>query len=185
MDDIFKSNAYRVLERFMDSPAEDFSARGLGRSLEMSHATVLKYLKELESLDLVRKNTRTLYPTYRANTESEKYRRYRRNRAGFHVIGSGLVEHIWKETYASSIVLFGSMARGTHTDESDIDIFVEAEERKIEVGPYEKNLERPIHLLFGSIRNLSGELRDNIINGVVLRGFLKCEAGRNASKQER
>ena len=174
MDELFKNNTYKILELFIEFPAKDFSVRGLARNLKISHATVLKYIADLEKLSIIKKKEATLYPTYFANTESQKYKLYKRNWLFFKINESGLIDHLQKETLPSSIILFGSGAKATFTEKSDIDIFVEANETKLDLTKYEKKLNRKINLLFEqNINNLSKELRNNIINGVVLYGFIK------------
>ena len=91
---------------------------------------------------------------------------------------SGIIEYIQKESLPSSIILFGSGAKATFTEKSDIDIFVEAKESKLNVAKYEKKLNRKINLLFEpNLNNLSRELRNNIINGIVIYGFMRINCG--------
>ena len=178
MDELFKNNTYKILELFIEFPTKDFSVRGLARNLKLSHATVLKYIADLEKSDFIKKKEATLYPTYFANAESQKYKFYKRNWLIFKITEYGIIDYIQKETLPSSIILFGSGAKATFTEKSDIDIFVEANETKLDLTKYEKKLNRKINLLFEqNINNLSKELRNNIINGVVLYGFIKINGG--------
>src|SRR3989344_7042835 len=176
MDELFKNNTYKILELFIEFPAKDFSVRGLARNLKISHATVLKYIADLEKLSLIKKKETTLYPAYFANTENQKYKFYKRDWVVFKITESGLVEHIQKQALPSSIVFFGSGTKATFTEKSDIDIFVEANETELDLSKYEKKLNSKINLLFEqNINNLSKELRNNIINGVVLYGSIKIQ----------
>jgi len=176
MDGLFKNNAYKILEIFIDFPLKDFSIRGIARHLKLSHATILKYIEVLEKEGFIKKKEVTLYPTYFANTENKKYGFYKKNRLMFKIMESGLVEYIQKETLPTSVILFGSGAKAAFTEKSDIDIFVEASEIKVDVIKYEKKLNRKINLLFEqNINNLSKELRNNIINGGILYGFIKIQ----------
>ena len=178
MDEIFKNNTYRRLALFIEFPTKDFSVRGIARHLKLSHATILKYINDLEKLGFIKKKKETLYPTYFANTENQKYRSYKRNWLVFKITESGLIDYIQKETLPSSIILFGSGAKATFTEKSDIDIFVESNEAKLDLTKYERKLNRKINLLFEqNINNLSKELRNNIINGVVLHGFIRINGG--------
>ncbi len=178
MDALFKNNTYKILELFIEFPTKDFSVRGLARNLGLSHATVLKYIADLEKLGFIKKKEATLYPTYFANAESQKYKFYKRNWLVFKITESGLIEYTQKELLPSSIILFGSGAKATFTEKSDVDIFVEANETKLDLTKYEKKLNRKINPLFEqSINNISKELRNNIVNGVVLYGFIKINGG--------
>lgn len=166
------------MELFIQFPTKDFSLRGLARELKLSHATIFNYITDLEKLNLIKKKEITLYPTYYANTESQKYKFYKRNWIVFKISESGLIDLIQEKTLPSSIILFGSGAKATFTEKSDIDIFVEAKETDLDLIKYEKRLNRKINLLFESnLNHLSKELRNNIINGVVLYGFIKINGG--------
>jgi predicted nucleotidyltransferase len=174
MDGLFKNNAYRTLELFIEQPNSDFSAREIARELGLNHATILKYLKGLIKLGLIRKRDETLYPTHYANTESPEYKLYKKNHIIFKITESGVVDFIQKNTLASSIILFGSCAKGEFTEKSDIDVFIEAKESSLNLAKYEKKLGKKINLLFEqNINNLSKELKNNMLNGVVLYGFIK------------
>ena len=178
MDKIFKNKTYKILELFIEYPIKDFSIRGLARELKLSHATILNYINDLQKLGFIKKKEVTLYPTYFANTESQKYKFYKRNWLIFRINESGLINYIQKETLPSSLILFGSGSKATFTEKSDIDIFIEANETKLDLSKYEKKLNHKINLIFEqNINNLSKELRNNIINGVILYGFIKINGG--------
>lgn len=174
MDELFKNNTFKILELFIEFPSKDFSVRGIARELKLSHATILNYINDLQKLSLIKKKETTLYPTYFANTESTKYKFYKKKWLVFKITESGLIDYIQKEALPSSIILFGSGAKATFIENSDIDIFMESNEAKLDLTKYEKKLNHKINLLFEqNINNLSKELRNNIINGVILYGFVK------------
>ncbi len=178
MDELFKNNSYRILELFLEFPIKDFSVRGIARELKLSHATILNYINNLQKVGLLKKKEATLYPTYFANTESQKYKFYKKNWLVFKIAESELIDYIQKATLPSSIILFGSGAKATFAEKSDIDIFVEAQEERLDLTKYKKKLNHKINLLFEqNINNLSKELRNNIINGVLLYGFIKIKGG--------
>ena len=185
MDTLFKTQAYRILELFIEQSNTDFSARGIARELGISHPTALKNLRELEKLGLIGKNERTLYPTYRANTVGENYMSYKREHIVFSIRKSGLVEHIQERLLPSCIVLFGSCAKGAYREDSDIDLFVEASESDLDLSAFEKKLRKNVHILFErDITMLSPELRSNILNGVVVYGFVKVDKRRDDGRPD-
>jgi predicted nucleotidyltransferase/predicted transcriptional regulator len=174
MDEIFKNNTYKILELFIEFPSKDFSIRSIARNLNLSHATVIKYIDNLFKLKLIKKKEETLYPTYYASVQGDKYKFYKRNYLVFKIMNCGIIEYIQKEVLPSSIILFGSGSKATFTNKSDIDIFVESKDTKIIILKYEKILGHKINLLFEpDIYNLSKELHNNINNGTVLYGLLK------------
>ncbi|MFT4305162.1 MAG: nucleotidyltransferase family protein [Candidatus Woesearchaeota archaeon] len=174
MDEIFKNNKYKILELFIEFPNKDFSVRGIARNLKLSHATILKYIDNLLEIGLIKKKEETLYPTYFANIENKKYKFYKKNYLILKLINYGIIDFIQKKTFSSLIILFGSCAKATFNEKSDIDIFVEAKNTKIDLSKFEKILNRKINILFEEdINNLSKELKNNIINGVILYGFMR------------
>ncbi len=176
MDRLFKTTAYKILELFIEHPNKDFSARGIARELGISHPTVSKNLRELEKLDLIHENEMTLYPTYHANTVGTKYMAYKREHMVFRIKESGLVDYIQERLLPSCIVLFGSCAKGSYRIDSDIDLFVEASESDLDLLAFEKKLRKNVHIIYEQfISDLPARLRTNILNGVVLYGFMKID----------
>jgi predicted nucleotidyltransferase len=84
-----------------------------------------------------------------------------------------LIETIEEEFMPKSIILFGSFSKGEDIEGSDIDIFVESEENEINLKKFEKKLFRKINLYFGDLKKLNKNLKENIINGIVLEGFIE------------
>lgn len=73
-----------------------------------------------------------------------------------------------------AIVLFGSFSRGEDVKESDIDLFMVAKEKQLDIAKFEKYLDKQINIIWEeNFNRLSKELRNNIINGIVLHGYLK------------
>jgi len=176
MDNIFKNKAYKVLELFIEHPHKEFYIREVARELKLSHAIVIKYIKELNKAKLMKKNSKSLYPVYSANYGNTRFLFYKRNHILFKIINSGLIDYLWKKTLAEAIILFGSCATGDFTEKSDIDIFIETKEIKLDLSKYEKMLKRKINLLFEpDIDGLSKGLKYNIVKGITLYGSLKIE----------
>lgn len=88
---------------------------------------------------------------------------------------SGLVRHLSEKFPGAAIILFGSYSRGEDITGSDIDIaLIGAKEKDIGLSLFEKALERKISLNFyESLGSIHKNLRENLINGVVLYGFVE------------
>ena len=72
------------------------------------------------------------------------------------------------------IILFGSFLRGEDTEESDVDLFVEAPGQKLKFTRFEKRLGRRVELHFNeSFHSYPTELKNNLVNGLVVHGFLE------------
>ena len=73
------------------------------------------------------------------------------------------------------IILFGSASKGEDVKGSDIDLYLQCRERKLNISRYEKEVKRGISLFFEkNFDTLSEELKRNIVNGDKLRGYLKA-----------
>ena len=91
----------------------------------------------------------------------------------------GLVDFLEEKFPGSTIILFGSYSRGEDVwineengYKSDIDIaIIGAKEKQIELTKFDKLLERIIIINFyRSFKKIHKNLRDNILNGILLSG---------------
>ena len=90
------------------------------------------------------------------------------------ILESDVITYIEEKLMPKSIVLFGSYARGEDIENSDIDLFVECKKEELDLEKFEKKLSRGIELHFNDKFTLyPKELKNNIINGIVLSGFLE------------
>jgi predicted nucleotidyltransferase len=164
----------KILEIFMNYPNEDFSARGLSRKLNINHVTILKYLNQLKKENLIQIKKTTLYNVYCANDSSEKFILLKKQYVVNNLFDSKLILFLNKNCYPDCIILFGSYAKGVFNETSDIDIYVQSKKHNLDLTIFEKTLKHKINLIFEpKIRDFSGELANNIINGIILSGYIK------------
>ncbi|MEX2017236.1 MAG: nucleotidyltransferase domain-containing protein [Candidatus Pacearchaeota archaeon] len=169
-----KYNRYRVLKVFLDSPAEDFGLREISRLADLAPASVLNYLGEFEKEEIITKSRKKGLPVYRAQRENEDFIFYKKISILYELHDSGLIEYLWQKLAPKALILYGSYAKGESSKESDIDIFVIGKERQINLEEHEKKIGAGIHLIFNEdIKKISNELKNNLINGIVLKGYLK------------
>ena len=167
-------NKYKLLKIFLDNPTESFRLRELSRLAKISPPSVLNYLKKFEKQDLIEKYEKRGVPFYKANSENEDFIEYKKLSILFELHSSGLTEFLWEKLSPDAIILYGSQIRGEATEESDIDIFIIGEEKKVNLEDFNKKLGREVHLMFEkNIKNIPKELKNNLVNGVVLKGYLK------------
>ena len=165
---------FKVLNVFFDDPIKDFQLREISRIIKLHHKSVLIYIKQLLSLGLIKVNTKTLYKSYNANTENSMFQRYKKTINQIKIYESGLIDYLYERLMPNCIVMFGGYAKGTDIKTSDIDIFIETKEEKIDITKFEEKLGRKIHLVFEKdIKDLNKELKNNIINGIDLNGNLR------------
>lgn len=174
-----KYNKWRIAGIFFDDPlpaGRGFQLRELGRKAEIAPTSVKNYLKELEAEGLIKKSEhkRHGFPLYYADRESEKYVFYKKVNTLSIIFESGLLSYLNDTCMPDVIVLFGSAAKGEDLKTSDIDLFLQSKERKLELQKFEKKLGRSVNVLFSkNFNELSGELKNNIINGIKLKGYVK------------
>ena len=167
-------NRYKLLRVFMDSPLESFRLRELSRMSRISPPSTMIYLKDFEREELIEKYEKRGIPFYKANVDSEKFRTYKKISILFELGDSGLVDFLWDRLAPEAIILYGSYAKGESVDSSDIDLFIIAKEKRIDLGEFERKLGKNIHLMFNkNPEKIPKELKNNLINGIVLKGYLK------------
>jgi len=167
-------NKLKIMELFFEEPSKNFQIRGIGRLTKIAVTSVKNYLKELQKDRLVKKDKETLYPSYVANQQNSLFKIYKQQSIIFKLYSSGLIGFLEDETHPRCIILFGSARKGEYNKDSDIDIFIHANEKSIKLTKFEKILKHKINLFFEeNINELSNELFNNIINGIKLSGYLK------------
>ena len=171
-------NKLKVLRVFFDNPLPEgggFQLRELSRKIKLAPKSVKIYLKELEKEGLitVKKHRAHGYPLYYANRDSEDFLFCKKINTLLLIKESGLIEYLNDACIPDVIILFGSAAKGEDTTASDLDLFIQCKEKKFELEKYEKFINRNINIFFDEdVNKLSKELRSNIINGVILSGYI-------------
>ena len=165
----------RLLKQFFNKPMSKFGVRELGRQTHLDTKTVMKYLKLFMKRKLVVKRTvKGAFPYYEANRLSPLYKFEKRHVLIRKIIESNLTGFLGRQLQSKAIVLFGSAAKGTYHEKSDIDIFIHGKYCGIGLEKYEQKLKFKIRLLFEEdLDQLSPGLLENIYNGEVLSGKLR------------
>jgi len=168
-----------VLKVFFDDPLPSgggFQLREISRKICLAPTSVKRYLDELTKEGLVLRSKHRIhnYPLYLANRNGESFRFLKKLDMLLSIRGSGLLDHLSETCMPRSIILFGSASRGEDLADSDVDLFLLCKERRLEIGSYEKKAGRKINLFFSQDFNkLSDELKNSILNGTILKGYLK------------
>ena len=91
------------------------------------------------------------------------------------IYNSGIIELLIKELDPESISVIGSYSRCEDIEKSDIDIVAisKAKAKEIELEKYEKILGRKMHLLITDYKDMSDEFYTNLINGMIIYGYLR------------
>ena len=171
---MLQQNKTKLLRFFFEEPTRRFHIRELARMSGIAHTSVKNYLQELVIEKLIIKVKSPLYAAFIANEENRMYRLRKQQDMVFQIYSSGLVDFLEDSLQPRCIILFGSVRKGEYNKTSDIDIFIQTQERKIDLSKFEKKLQHSISLFFEEdIHKLSNELFNNIVNGFKISGYLK------------
>lgn len=180
-----KYSTWKVLKAFFNDPEPEtlgLTLREISRKSELAHTSVKRHLQDLKNAGLVeirqkQSGSRT-YPVYRANRGSEKFKRYKVIDTLHRIWECNLIDKLVRKTAPDCIILFGSAARGEDLRDSDVDLYIQSSEKEIDLQEYEDFLKRPIQLHFQpQFRSYTPELKNNIINGIPLYGYLSVFGG--------
>lgn len=162
------------MQQFFDFPRKAFLIRELSRNTKLAQTAVRVNLKALLAEGLITKDKNGLYPSFRAVRDNSLFKLLKAQNIILRLYQTGVLEVIEKAVYPSCIVLFGSASRGEDTEESDIDLFVQSKQMKLDLSKFEKALNRKINILFEpDLKTISPELLNNLANGIVVYGYLK------------
>lgn len=174
-----KDNRTRLLEVFFDNPLPEgtgFQLRELSRKIKLAPVSVKKYLKELEkeNLILIKKHRIHNYPLYFANRDNNYFKLLKKLNTIQLINEEGLLDYLKDECMPQVIVLFGSASKGEDIKESDLDLFIQSDKINLDLKKFENKMGRTINIFFESdFSKISNELKNNIINGSILYGYLE------------
>jgi len=171
---IQKYSRYRILQEFFDFPRKDFQIREISRRIKLAQPSVINHLKALLKENFIIKEKKGIYPTFKANRDNEMFKIYKKTDLILKIKHSGLLDYLYDSCLPNAIILFGSASKGEDIEESDIDIFIQSPNKKMLLEKYEKLLKRKLSLFFEeNFSKLNNELKNNILNGIILKGYIK------------
>lgn len=173
-----KSSMLRTAEIFFINPTKEHYLMDISKNVGLAHTSVKKNLNKLIKLgiinELIEKKGHRKFPIYKANINTKIFKKYKSICNIAFILESNVIDFIEEKLMPKSIVLFGSYKRGEDIEGSDIDLFVECRKEELNLEKFEKKLGRKIELHFNENFTLfPKELKNNIINGIVLSGFLE------------
>jgi len=177
---IQKYNIYKVVEVFLNDAIRGYRLREISRLIKLGLPSVVNYVKYLEKNNLVIQKNIHGSKLYFAERENRKFKLYKK----FHTINllfdTGIVDYLEKELDYPTITLYGSHALGEDIKESDIDlILITPIKKELKLDKFEKMLNKKIHFFiynrkeFEKLKKQNKELLNNILNGVIISGYLK------------
>ena len=166
----------KIKEHFFINPTAKLRVREIERTLKLPLPSVIRYCKELEKegiLKIIRTGNVVFYGADRVN---EKFLLEKKLFNIKQLYEKGLLQYLKEEFHNPTIIVFGSYAKGEDIENSDIDFYIETPSKKeINLENFEKLLKGRIQIFkyssIAGIKNLN--LANNIINGIVLNGFVE------------
>ncbi len=139
----------KVAEFFLINPYKEVYLRELAKELKISPSAAKKYSEMLIREGLILDERKANLRYLKANESNLFYKHLKISYNLKQLLKSGLVEFI-KENVANvtSIILFGSLAKGENDDKSDIDITVIGKEKRLDLSKFEDKLDREITIHF-------------------------------------
>lgn len=174
-----KCSIFKVAEVFFKEPSKKHCLKEISTESSLAHTSVKEHLTNLHKLDIIKKEVekkgKRAFPTYFANFDSKEYKFYKKIYNLEKIKQSGLIKFLKDELMPDCIVLFGSFAKAEDIESSDIDLFVECKDKELDLKDFEKFFKRKIQLHFKErFKDYSDDLKTNIINGIVLDGYLEA-----------
>lgn len=181
------SNRQKLLRIFFQNPIPEggFQLRELSRKMKLAPISIKNYLLQLEKEKIIIKRQHRVnkHPLYYANRASEDFKLMKKQDLIYHMHQSNLLKYLEETLQPDVIILFGSAAKGEDVKGSDIDLFIQCKEYPLDLESYESELNRKINVFFcEDFKKLSNELKNNIINGVILKGYLKVFSNEQVNK---
>ncbi|MBD3248802.1 hypothetical protein GF336_02040 [Candidatus Woesearchaeota archaeon] len=170
---IQKCSTWKVLSEFLKDPQKKHQIRGISKDIKLSTTSVKLHINKLIKAGLIVEK-KDIFKYYIANFDNPKFRFYKKIDTLLKIEDSEILEYLNDILSPNTIILFGSCAKGEDIYGSDLDLYCQAEEKKLDLKKFEKSLGRKIQLFFSEdLNKLPKELRNNIINGIKLDGYLK------------
>ncbi len=173
---IRKNIKEKILHYFFINPTAKLRVREIERTLKLPIPSVIRYCKELEEEGFLRIIVIGRTKFYTANRTSERYLLEKKLYNIKTLYECGLIKFIKIKLSNPTIILFGSYSRGEDDEKSDVDLCIETpSKQKVNFKKFERMLNREIHIFkcksIFEIKNKN--LANNIINGVVLNGYVE------------
>ena len=172
---VFKSSIWKVFEVFVEEPLTIHYIKEISRKINLAPTSVKNHIISLEKEKIILEKKGERFIGFIANRDNESFLFYKKILNFIKLDESGLINYLNNSLYPKAIVLYGSYARGEDVEKSDIDLFILSKTTKtLLLEKFERVLNRKIHIIIKeTIKKMQENLRLEIINGLVLKGYLQ------------
>ncbi|HIG93099.1 TPA: MarR family transcriptional regulator [Candidatus Woesearchaeota archaeon] len=153
------------------------NARAIAKNLHVSQPAISKALPYLEKENCIKvvKDKESKRLSIELNRDDHFMIWLKRADNLKQIYECKLAQYLYDTFAGDTIILFGSYAFGEDTLKSDIDLAVIGSRKKsLNLEAFEEILQRPIIInYYLSFRNIDKHLRNNILNGITLKGAIE------------
>lgn len=178
MNNPFHYPGLRILVVFFNEPYHDFHLRQIAKLADVSSSTAKRFLDFYSENKFLVKSRRANLVLFRANMENLTFRYMK---LSYFIMKVKPLTDFLKDTYPnSSIVLYGSCARGEDNPESDVDLLIVGRKtERFDLDKFEKRFGRKVTLLIFTLHEWEEKAKKDkafyeriLVDGVVLQGNL-------------
>jgi predicted nucleotidyltransferase len=180
---IEESNTQRILDVVFTYPNIEFSLTELAMTANVAKSAASRIVPQIAERNVVTIKNLGILHRICANTESFEYIKRKIAWNLNCIYRTDLIEFLNEQyNHPKAIVLFGSFRLGQDLAESDIDIAIETAQdispqtlRMHELHLLEQELHRTIQIHLFNRKNIDENVFANIVNGIVLFGYLEVK----------
>jgi len=166
-------NEQKVLKILFENPTTKFHLRELARISKLNPNTIINIIKKLEKEKLILKEKKKYITEIYANTENKRFTTQKKIFNLKQIYESGMIDFLTKKYNPEAISIIGSYATGEDIEKSDIDtVIITKIKEDSNMLKYEKIFNRKIHLIATDYKEMSNEFYINLINGILLYGYI-------------
>ena len=157
---------FNDLKPFFEDVYKEVSVRQYAKAIKISPPTASKMLKDYEKENLLILDEKGIYIYFRANRENYIFRNLAK--LYWYSVIYPLTKSLHEKILYRCIILFGSLAKAENTSGSDVDLYLDIDEREVDISEMKGVLKREIQLHFKkSMKN--NYLKENIEEGIIIR----------------
>ncbi len=177
MKNLFEYPGLKVLAVFFKEPYREFYLREVAYHARVSVSTAKAFLDSLVADGFLTRSEKANLLLFKANVENPMFRHFKI--AFFLREVRSLIKYLLKNYENSSVILYGSCARGEDDKDSDIDFLILGRTEKVEIIDFEEKLNRKITLLALTQQEWEKKAKQDeafyesiITNSIVIQGNL-------------
>jgi predicted nucleotidyltransferase len=174
--DRFNLLVFEALKFFIENPYDEVYLREFAKKVNVNPNTAQRFLNLFLGEELIKEEKKANLRYFKANLENPVLRHIKKTYSIKKIIDSKLVDYL-KEQGFSSIILYGSVAKGEDDRRSDIDMLCIGNKKKLELSEVYSKLEKEMNVSAFSFAEWKKQKKENkafydeiILHGINLYG---------------